>query len=148
MADPAGDVKYTRLKTERKATPDRVEGVRIEMSGNKYNGRKQEAIFEMRCKDSDKPEEKLRSRADEDDKDGGNQDDDGGNGDGEKKEKSDPVDDGKGGTIRYVSYGPLESNGAVDVLFVQWDTKYACEDREPDEESKKGWGFFTWLFVM
>ena len=148
LADPARDVTYTRLKTDR-ATPGRVEGVRIQMSGNRYEGRKQEAIIEMRCKDSDKSIEKPRLRASEDDKEGGDEDDDGGDGSGEKKETSDPVDDGKGGTIKYISYGPLETNGAEDVLFVQWETKYACEDREPDEEEvKKGWGFFTWLFVM
>ena len=147
FADKQGDVTFTRLKTER--AKDRVEGVRITFSGNVYERRPQEAVLEFRCQASDKSTEKLRRLKDEDDKEDGDKGDDGDDGDHEKKEKSEPVDDGKGGMIRYVSYGPLESNGAEDVLFVQWDTKYACEDREPDpEEVKKGWGFFTWLFVM
>ena len=148
FADKPGDVKFTRLKTER-ASSDRVEGVRITMSGNVYDGRPQEAVLEFRCQDEDKSTEKLRPRKDEDDKEDGDKGDEGEDGDHDKREKSEPVDDGKGGTIQYVSYGPLASNGAEDVLLVRWDTKYACEDREPDpEEVKKGWGFFTWLFVM
>ncbi|MCJ1309326.1 hypothetical protein MMC25_002985 [Agyrium rufum] len=138
------DVQYTRLKTSKSVKNGDLEGVTILMSGAKYDGRPQEAQIEMHCWTGDKDTERMGRR-----KEGGDDEENG----GDEKEKPLPepewAEDGKGGRLRYISYGPLESNGAKDLLLVQWQTKYACENREEDPNEKpKGWGFFTWIFVI
>jgi autophagy-related protein 27 len=38
----------------------------------------------------------------------------------------------------------------VDILRLEWRTKYACESQnDEDDAAKKGhWGFFTWFLIM
>jgi hypothetical protein len=43
-----------------------------------------------------------------------------------------------------------ESDTDVDILKLDWYTKYACESqKEEDDAAKSGqWGFFTWFLIM
>ncbi len=132
------DAKYTRLKTSASHADAEKEGIRIEMHGGLYppsgkDKRKQEAIVEFLC-DPDRTglEERAVVRRKEGDKD--------------KDEDKDKEDDEK--SLRFVGYGPQDD---VDVLRLEWLTKYACEgqkDGDKDGKSSGHWGFFTWFIIM
>jgi len=61
----------------------------------------------------------------------------------------DEEDVSKENSLTFVSYGPVEGRENMEVLRLDWRTKYACEDFEDDADGKKGgWGFFTWFILM
>lgn len=135
---PTLDPKFERLK----AKDSNNEGIRIELKGGKYNKRKQKAVIDFLCDES-------RT---------GNEDRDSANEVGERRRASDdeteePADDNR--SLRFISYGPDDD---MDILRLDWYTKYACEDApkgkdddDTDDEGKAksaGWGFFTWFIVM
>lgn len=71
--------------------------------------------------------------------------------DGDKERRADDdeaEDDGR--DLQYVSYGPVETkDGIMQVLRLNWKTKYACEDYQGgDGDSSRSWGFFTWFILM
>ena len=126
------DVQYTRLKTSSSHSDSQQEGLRMEMHGGKYEKRKQKAVIELLCS---KNGDGATERRDEDE----------GSGD-EKTTLKESVDDGQGGRIKLISYEDVEG---VDVLRLQWNTKYACENIESENPKESGgWGFFSWFFFM
>lgn len=146
------DPQITRLKI----TDSNAEGIDIELHGGRYNDRKQKAVINLICdkkmtgnEGQDEEEGKqllLRRDGDEDDKDG----DDQNGGDDGPRFRQDP-----NSALQFVSYGQVdEGKNRIDVLRLDWRTKYACEDSEnssddDDDESKSaGWGFFTWFILM
>lgn len=127
------DPTLTRLKS----SDSQKEGIRIELHGGKYGKRKQQAVIEMLCDrdrtgldDEDAKSRKKRTNDDEK-KDSGKE------GDG-KEEKKKP-------SLQFKSYGPVDD---VDVLRLDWLTKYACEDVDDDGKPSNHWGFFTWLIII
>ncbi|MCJ1295567.1 hypothetical protein MMC34_007130 [Xylographa carneopallida] len=126
------DVQYTRLKTSSSHSDSQQEGLRMEMHGGKYEKRKQKAVIELLCsKSGDGATEKR--------------DEDEGSGD-QKKTLKEVVEDGQGGRIKLLSYEDVEG---VDVLRLQWNTKYACENIESEAPKQSGgWGFFSWFFFI
>ncbi|MCJ1416384.1 hypothetical protein MMC32_002719 [Xylographa parallela] len=126
------DVQYTRLKTSSSHSDSQQEGLRMEMHGGKFQKRKQKAVIELLCsKNGDGATEKR--------------DEDEGSGD-EKKTKKEVVEDGQGGRIKLISYEDVEGE---DVLRLQWNTKYACENIESEDPKQSGgWGFFSWFFFI
>lgn len=120
------DPKYTRLK----ASDADKEGLQIELNGGFYANKKQRAIIEFQC-DKDKT---------------GNE----GYAEEENRKRNDKKDDEKesASSLTYVSYGAVDEK--LDVLRLNWRTKYACEDHVMDEDDKVkgGWGFFTWFILM
>lgn len=138
------DPKWTSLSTS--ASPnERKNGLRLVMNGVTYKERKQKAVIDFICP-QEKKEERRDRRSDrmvlaDDDKD---------NGDGDEDEE-DPgagaeVDDGQGGTLKFLKYEDVEKE---KILNLEWTTKYACEDAKTDPVTKTGhWGFFTWLVIM
>ena len=140
------DPKYTRLK-DSASNSDGKEGVVVELHGGKYpdnkSGIPQKAIIEFLC------DQKL----------GGNE---GFNGQSEmadsmyhgametrddEKDEPDLPDPDKGKSLQFVSY---KREGELDVLRLQWKTKFACEgaaDKAPGDVSS-GWGFFTWFIII
>ena len=149
------DPKYTRLKGSASNSDDK-EGVIVELHGGKYpdekSGKAQKAIIEFLCaKDKTGNEgfedEAVRSdvtqygsmqrRDDEDDDD----DDDG-------KPDLGHLDDDK--NLKFISY---KKEDDMEVLRLQWKTKFACEgatdNKDPDDGDKAaGWGFFTWFIII
>lgn len=126
--------KVTRLK----AQDSKSDGLQIELNGGYYNKRKQRAVVQLQCdKDRTGNEEKRKlKRADEDE-------DEGGDGEGKGEEKP------PNSSLSFVSYGPVEGKEQIEVLRLDWKTKYACEDYADSDEAKKtGWGFFTWFILM
>lgn len=66
-----------------------------------------------------------------------------------KREEGDGEEKPPTGSLSYVSYGDVEGKERVQVLRLNWKTKYACEDFTEDDGGKKaGWGFFTWFILM
>ena len=132
------DPHWTRLKTSSSHADSKLEGLRLEIGGGSFGKpkRKQQAVIEFICQRDDKTEERDESDDDDDDD--------------EDKTAGEQVDDGKGGTLKFLSYEPPEKDGTEDVLRVEWNTPYACEDAEPEKSPKSSthWGFFTWMFVM
>lgn len=121
----------------------------MEIGGGKDSEyRKQKAIITFECRrektKAEDVERRLRQNDDEeeggDDKKGEDDDD---NKKGSFDEAMGDVDDGKGGTIKFLS---REAANEFEVLKIKWFTKYACEDTPPEQSSH--WGFFTWIFVM
>lgn len=51
-------------------------------------------------------------------------------------------------SLTFVSYPG--TNDKIDILRLDWRTKYACEDskRETDAARGSGWGFFTWFILI
>ena len=141
--------RYTRLKTSPIKEYDAQEGVLVEINGKKdSNSVKQKAAITFECRrEKTKAEDAERRLRQSDDEEEGGDDKKGEDDDDKKKgrlgEAMDDVDDGKGGTIKFLSRGPV---GEFEVLRIKWLTKYACEDAQPEQSSH--WGFFTWIFVM
>ena len=50
-------------------------------------------------------------------------------------------------SLKFLKYGPDIADDTVDLLRLEWRTKYACEDA-PKENVSTGWGFFTWFILM
>lgn len=134
------DPKVARLKTGDSET----EGLRLELHGGQSpftkKGRNQQAVIEFICDHSrtgletgyDKGENQRRDGEPNGDK-------------GNQTEKDNTS------SLRFKSYGAVDD---LDVLRLDWLTKYACEDYEgdKDEGEKKGdnnhWGFFTWVIIL
>ncbi|KAL9616154.1 MAG: hypothetical protein Q9204_008608, partial [Flavoplaca sp. TL-2023a] len=125
------------------------EGFRLALHGPKYpekNGVKQKAVIEFLCNDKAEEKEVMEKRgsvaarkADVD-------------GDGEEEDHSatgEMADDGHGGTLKYLDYSMV---GDSQVLSLEWQTKYACEDAgkrgDDDKKSSGHWGFFTWFIII
>jgi len=128
------DPQWTRLKSSDADT----EGLQLEMVGGVYNKRKQKAVVQFQCDkkrtgNEGNDESKRRRRSD--------------------KDKNDKEKDDDENSLTFVSYAAVEGKEDMDVLRLNWRTKYACEDFEEDDgdnQSKKtsGWGFFTWFILM
>ena len=134
------DPKWTRLKT---SSDEKREGLRLEMHGGNFAKQKQQATVEFICRKE--AGDKLRRGeknldASDDNEDPGDEDED------DSKEGQE-VDDEHGGTLRYKSWS---IEGGVNVLRLDWHTKYACEDASSasDGPSSGHWGFFTWFIIM
>ena len=124
------DAEWTRLKI----TDSDEDGLRLQIGGGKYGTRKQKAVIDFICDpnatgNNDKIEDDKDKRADDDD---------------EKKTKNSTSD------LVFKSYGPVEEKGAIiDVLHLDWNTKYACEDYSEGKPSpSQSWGFFTWFILV
>ncbi|EEP82212.1 predicted protein [Uncinocarpus reesii 1704] len=127
--------------TRLKASDSQQEGLRIELHGGKYLKRKQQAVIELIC-------DKSRSGLDDEDKQQRSKRE------GESPEDKDPEssdgdqsDPSKEKSLQFKSYGEV---GDIDVLRVDWRTKYACEGMQEGGEGGKSnrWGFFTWLIIL
>jgi hypothetical protein len=139
------------------------EGVRIVMKGGVYEGREQKAVVEMVCDPERTGDEGEWDSEDKYDREGSK----------ERREETKPEDgkkeeEGDGGGLDEVGWveKQLKKDNAsliwegytrtdnVDTLQLTWYTKYACEQRAPDEGDKppvdesKSWGFFTWLVIL
>jgi len=127
------DAKSTRLKT---STSTEKEGLRLEMNGGFKNKRPQKAIIEFICDKNRTGLENIPTP--EDEYDGGN----------EKREESD-AEKMRTPSLEFVQYGPDDDNN-VDILRLNWRTKYACEDYKQEQDAQKGehWGFFTWFIIV
>lgn len=136
------DAHITRLRTSPSNEDAKREGVRIELNGGIYEGRKQRAVVEFIC-DKDRtgdegnfdPEDKYQS---------------------EKRQLMNR-EDGEGNnatdispSLQVKSFGVDPANDKIDLLRMEWLTKYACEDqRDIDKgEPSQSWGFFTWFLLM
>lgn len=134
------DPTLSRLKS----SDSDQEGLSIELHGGKFNKRKQQAVINFICDrersgldDEDKKDEKEKGNMKRDDKDKTTDD--------KENDDESPSEDDKR-SLRYKSYGPVDD---VDVLRLDWLTKYACEGmHDEDGDSSGSWGFFTWLIIM
>ena len=134
------DPNVTRMKN----ADSEFVGLRMELHGGYWDKKKQKAVITFECdkartgnegnEDYNEGKRSVRTREDDD---------------GDKKEEEDNPN-----SLTFVSYGPVEGKQNMDVLTLNWRTKYACEDVEEDDDGgdgtgkKGGWGFFTWLVLM
>ncbi len=135
------DPRVTRLKAQDSSS----DGLQIELNGGNYHKMKQRAVIQLQCdKDRTGNEEKVEEEKGNDDdaeRKLRRRDDD-----GDKEEDDDPS---AGPSLSFVSYGQVEGKEKMEVLRLNWRTKYACEDyADSDEARKSGWGFFTWFILM
>ncbi|EXJ90067.1 hypothetical protein A1O3_03135 [Capronia epimyces CBS 606.96] len=123
--------KVSRLK----AQDSKSDGLQIELNGGYYNKKKQRAVIQLQCdKERTGDEEKRRLARDEDD-------------DGEEDDQPEP--ESPTASLSFISYGPVEGKEQIEVLRLDWKTKYACESyADSDEAKKSGWGFFTWFVLI
>ncbi|KAL1302726.1 hypothetical protein AAFC00_003080 [Neodothiora populina] len=168
------DPVLTRLKNSAAHGDADREGVRVELKGGRYpfdksSGQQQRAIIEFVCdaertglegvgadsrekeEDNEKEEtEGLLSVREEGDKKDGD----------DKKDEKDGKDEGdKSGddkeqdsSLQLISY-KLEGEGdrQIEVLRLNWRTKYACEgqtEHKPSDNGSSHWGFFTWFLII
>jgi len=137
------DPKVTRLKNSASNSDSDREGVLVEFNGGKYSGRAQKSIIQFECdvertgnEEFDVEDDKTLERRKEGDKEEGGEDGD------------EDADKDANRSLRFISYKPEDK---IDVLRLNWRTKYACEEvpRGSDErDESKGWGFFGWAFIM
>jgi len=114
--------KYTRLKSQDADS----EGVQIELHGGKYADKIQQAVIKLECDRDRTGNERTR-----------------------KREEGDDGEEPPTASLTYVSYGDVEGKEKLQVLRLNWKTKYACEDIADEAgEKKSGWGFFTWFILM
>ncbi|KAI9838103.1 MAG: hypothetical protein M1819_006259 [Sarea resinae] len=158
--------QWTRLKSSPSNADADKEGIRLEMHGGRYpfthkDGVQQKAIVEFLCDETRtglEGDELGNGRNDDDDDDDDEDEDD----DDDKRrlrERATKGTDEKGDdekkpsdeqSLRFVKYG---KEGDIDVLRLEWLTKYACESRKNKDDSKGGsssghWGFFTWFIIV
>ena len=149
------DPKWTRFKTSSATADKGREGLRLEMHGGMYKEthgsktrkKKQKAIIEFICERT--LDEKRRKRDEllrANDKDN-NEDQDDGDDDEAGDDSGERIDDGHGGTLKFISF---EDEEVFTTLRLEWKTKYACEDSKDSSESSKSghWGWFTWFIIM
>ena len=107
------------------------EGIRLQIGGGRDDdGKAQKAIVEFLC--DAKKEDKTSTVENEEDHKYGN-----------------AVDDEHGGTIEILSWDDKDDEDDANVLRLEWNTPYACEDaKDGDSSSGGGWGFFTWFILM
>ncbi|EXJ66261.1 uncharacterized protein A1O5_10413 [Cladophialophora psammophila CBS 110553] len=126
------DPKVSRLK----AQDSNSDGLQIELNGGNYNNMKQKAVVQLTCdKDRTGNEEKRKRSLKRDGEDT----------DKDKDKEEQPSTS----SLTFVSYGKVEGKDKIEVLRLNWRTKYACEDyADSDEARKSGWGFFTWFVLI
>ncbi|KAG8630501.1 hypothetical protein KVT40_002120 [Elsinoe batatas] len=137
------DPKVTRMKGSASNADNEKEGLRVELNGGKYAGKSQKAVVELVCDKERTGNEEVGAvvlrgvgRREDGDEDKGKE--------GEGKEDGDKE---KERSLRFVGYPGSADD--VEVLRLDWRTKYACENFEDDEEKASGgWGFFSWLFLI
>ncbi|WEW54785.1 type II membrane protein [Emydomyces testavorans] len=134
------DPKITRLKS----SDSEQEGLRIELHGGKYLQRSQQAVIEMICDkdrtgldDDDEDKQRRRKREDGEPTDK----------DSESPEGDDKNDSENNKSLQFKSYGEVDK---INVLRLDWRTKYACEGFQEGGDGKKSnhWGFFTWVIIL
>jgi len=127
------DAKYTRLKTSELDTDSGKEGLRIELNGGFYGSpkRTQKAVVEFLC---DPTRTGRETDLDPEDK-------------YEGAEGSPTIGDS---SLRFLKYDRELPGTEVDILRLEWHTKYACESQKDDDDAAKSnrWGFFTWFLIM
>ncbi|OBT67856.1 hypothetical protein VE03_02570 [Pseudogymnoascus sp. 23342-1-I1] len=127
------DASYTRLRTAPSPADQAREGIRVELHGGSYNGRKQRAVVEFLCDpDVTGTEEEEESVLD-------------------VYRRAEDVGNGTTKATRplvFKKYGPEGAKGEVDVLTLEWRTKFACESVEGVGREKGSWGFFTWFIII
>lgn len=146
------DPQTTRLK----AADSEAEGVRMELHGGRYpfdgkKGRMQKAVIEFICDHDRTGLEGLEDekRSDSDDK--SEEDEESSQRKRTAEEESGDADEGVTpvtASLVFKSYGAFDD---IDVLRLDWYTKYACEDvseRDGSGSSGDHWGFFTWFLLM
>lgn len=106
---------------------------------DRKKGRKQKAVIEFICtpdrtglegEEERKEDMDLARRRDKED--------------GEDKDK----DQDERRSLRFVSYGASDD---IDVLRLEWLTKYACENATEgggEGARSRHWGFFPWFIIM
>ncbi|KIY02461.1 uncharacterized protein Z520_02600 [Fonsecaea multimorphosa CBS 102226] len=136
------DPKVTRLK----AQDANSDGLQIELNGGNYNHMKQKAVVQLTCDKDRTGNEEKRKRSRKQKK----RDDDGEDSDKDKDKNKDEVEQPSTSSLEFVSYGQVEGKDKVEVLRLNWRTKYACEDYADSDEAtrKSGWGFFTWFILI
>jgi hypothetical protein len=135
------DAKWERLKTG----DDGREGVRLEMKGgfktdaDGESKKYQKAVIKFICDKTRNGDE--YNWVPEDKYDDGKEKREG------KEEETDPEEDDKDPSLTYKDYNIDDD---VDVLRLEWRTRYACEDykQQKDAERRAHWGFFTWFIIM
>lgn len=136
------NAKWARLKTSSSHADSEKEGLRLEMNGGFHNtesGRRaQKAIVEFIC---DKDRTGLENLYDPEDKYAEEV--------VKRAEGDDANDDGSDSpSLRFVRYE--EGSDEVDILRLEWRTKWACESAKDEKDAEKGthWGFFTWFILI
>ncbi|KAL9129478.1 MAG: hypothetical protein Q9217_002074 [Psora testacea] len=131
------DPQWTRLKSSASSADREKEGLRLEMHGGKYDGKKQKAIVEFLCAVDGIDEFMRRDEIM-----------DAYNEDKEKEDNSgEETNDEHGGKLKLHSW---EDEEEVKVLRLDWHTKYACEDAKDSGGAPNSghWGFFTWFIII
>lgn len=129
------DSKWTRLKTSDSSTDSEKEGLRLTINGgfrkdaDSGKTKSQKANIEFLCDKDLEGDENLWNPEDQYD-------------DKFKRQEA------GNSSLTFLKYD--QSNADVDVLHLQWSTKYACESSKQEEDAKKSehWGFFTWFILM
>lgn len=134
------DANWQRLKTANSHTDSEKEGLRLTINGGyavdpETKAKKpQKAVIEFLCDKNLEGDENLWDPEDKYDNSR------------VKREEA-----GNSSAVPSLTYQKYEKSGdKEDVLFLEWHTKYACEDSKKEEDQKKSnsWGFFTWFIIM
>lgn len=137
------DTLWQRLKTANSHGDSEKEGLRLTINGGYVVDpetkakRPQKAVIEFLC---DKTLEGDENLWDPEDKYDGT------------IEKREDASNSTGTGVPSLTYLKYDKSGdKEDTLFLEWHTKYACEDSKKEEDEKKSsnsWGFFTWFIIM
>lgn len=128
------DPSWTLLSESESHSDAGKEGIRLVLNGGKWpltgkDKKDQQAIIELVC---DKDRTGLEGDIAPED-----------NGSLVEKEET-PASNA---SLTFVSYPG--SNVKIDILRLDWRTKYACEDSKGETDARKNhWGFFTWFILI
>jgi hypothetical protein len=151
------DASLTRLRTSPSPADQEREGLRIELNGGLYQQRKQKAVVELICDpnrtglegDFD-PEDKYSKEKPKEKKNSAKRRREGGKDETEVPKGNGTCSDSSCmPALQFKKYGPDPTNADVDVLHLQWSTKWACESLDGEAPPTQGhWGFFTWFILL
>lgn len=145
------DAKFTLLRNSKSNSDASREGVRAELHGGVFpfnpikgvKSIKQKAIVEFVC-------DKDRTGLEKDEKDNGEMEDapEGEESQARRMKRAEDSCEDSDKSLRFCGYQKEKDDKGndVQVLRLDWRTKYACEDT-PSPESQS-WGFFTWFIIV
>lgn len=152
------DPVLTRLKNSASHSDSGREGVRVEFNGGSYpfeksKGLKEKAIIEFVCDPDRTGLEHVENKTRTDSKDEKKEEKraEGGEDKGKEGDEDDETKPEDEPSLQFVSFNVEgEPDRQVQVLRLNWRTKYACEGKTEHAPSSKSnhWGFFTWFLIM
>lgn len=140
------DAKWESLSESDSIADSEKDGIRLSMNGGTHKvgdvKRPQRVVVEFLCDKTRVGDENIWDPEDKYDKEKRAEGDE-----TDRPKEGEPEDATKEPSLKFVKYDTTGKD--MDILRLEWRTKYACRDAEEQEpKPNNSWGFFTWFIIM